>query len=151
MTSRAYPWCSLNPLNSPQLLLKTPSLLLTPLNSLKIRSYAQILCLLLKHVEKHFNFLITFHFSLHFGGKTINTRALKNVKFVPFISFTWEGKDTNNMFLILITSLVCIAGVSVNLYIVFHILRSDYQKTVFDLGYGIGHGLRMIWNLQNIF
>ena len=38
------------------------------------------------------------------------------------------------MILILLTSLVSIVGVGVNLYIVFHILASCYQKTIFDLG-----------------
>ena len=38
------------------------------------------------------------------------------------------------MILILLTSLVSVAGVGVNLYIVFHILASNNQKTIFDLG-----------------
>ena len=38
------------------------------------------------------------------------------------------------MILVLIFLLVSLAGVSVNMYIAFHILVSNYQKTVFDLG-----------------
>ena len=38
------------------------------------------------------------------------------------------------MILIMLTILVSVAGVGVNMYIVFHILTSQYKKTIFDLG-----------------
>ena len=40
------------------------------------------------------------------------------------------------MILILITSFVCVAGIGVNMVIVFRIMTSEYKKTVFDLGTG---------------
>ena len=40
------------------------------------------------------------------------------------------------MILILITSCVCAAGIGVNMVIVYHIMSSEYKKTVFDLGKG---------------
>ena len=38
------------------------------------------------------------------------------------------------MFLFIAFLVISLAGVAVNLYIVYHILASQYQKTIFDLG-----------------
>ena len=38
------------------------------------------------------------------------------------------------MILLLFFSLLSVVGVGVNLYIPFHILATNYQKTVFDIG-----------------
>ena len=38
------------------------------------------------------------------------------------------------MFMFIVFLVISLTGVAVNLYIVYHILASQYQKTIFDLG-----------------
>ena len=52
----------------------------------------------------------------------------------PYYSQGYLAFPIVDMILAMATFALSILGVFVNMYIIFHILVSDYQKTIFDLG-----------------